>query len=317
MEGLVIAIVLIVFFLLFIFGMNSQAQVKEKNYHKLEMLNDTFEKRGINRSAEITYIDTMNKNNYNVIVDDINKKLIIYNGIDGKHVFVNYEDILGMEVQEDGVKTNGVGRAVVGGVLAGGAGAVVGAVTGKKTVKNIRILIYLKDVLNPQVSIVLSHSSNIKVDSMVYRNIMTFINQLQATIKAIIYDGQNIDRQAIEKDSREESIITVPIMYEIEIKKKKHGNLSFAGKVLNDFKVNDRVELIDGAFTPILCGIISEYNDLAFLEKITEGRMASLVIRDTSDIELSKVKYIVGEGVPVDREFIYKVMNQLQESYDL
>ena len=75
--------------------------------------------------------------------------------IDGKNIAINYEDILGMEIQEDGIKTNGVGRAVAGAVIAGEAGAVVGAVTGKKTVRNIRIVIYLTNVLNPQATITL------------------------------------------------------------------------------------------------------------------------------------------------------------------
>lgn len=67
----------------------------------------------------------------------------------------NYSDILGFELLEDGesVSQGGLGRALAGGVLFGGAGAVVGGVTGKKKNKaictSLRIKISLKDINNP------------------------------------------------------------------------------------------------------------------------------------------------------------------------
>lgn len=48
-----------------------------------------------------------------------------------------YDEIVSFELKENGnaITSGGLGRAVVGGVLFGGAGAVVGAVTGGKTTK--------------------------------------------------------------------------------------------------------------------------------------------------------------------------------------
>lgn len=55
-----------------------------------------------------------------------------------KHVY-EYSSLLSYELLEDGasVTKGGLGRAVVGGVLFGGVGAIVGGVTGKKRSRNI------------------------------------------------------------------------------------------------------------------------------------------------------------------------------------
>lgn len=70
------------------------------------------------------------------------------------YVVISYKNIIGYEVLDDGrtVHSGGLGRAVVGGVLAGGAGAVVGAVTGRKTKdmsENMRIKITVKNMSKP------------------------------------------------------------------------------------------------------------------------------------------------------------------------
>lgn len=66
---------------------------------------------------------------------------------------VSFKDIIGYELLEDDetVVSGGIGRAVVGGTLFGGSGAVVGAVTGKKTgtCSNLRIKVTLDSISNP------------------------------------------------------------------------------------------------------------------------------------------------------------------------
>ncbi|MEG1190566.1 MAG: hypothetical protein RSD48_03855, partial [Oscillospiraceae bacterium] len=82
-------------------------------------------------------------------------------------------------------KNNGIGRAVVGGALAGGAGAVVGAATAATTgttrtdfcVKYDGIKIYIADILNPILEI---YAYNDK----------RFVEGVHATILAIIAQEQ-------------------------------------------------------------------------------------------------------------------------------
>jgi len=66
-------------------------------------------------------------------VDETNKSFKI-----GKDIF-SYENLLSFELLEDGqsITKGGLGRAVAGGLLFGGVGAIVGGVTGGKKTKSI------------------------------------------------------------------------------------------------------------------------------------------------------------------------------------
>lgn len=65
--------------------------------------------------------------------------------------YIPYKNIIGYELLDDGkpVTSGGLGRAVVGGVIAGGAGAIVGAITGRKTKEmseNLRVKVLVKNM---------------------------------------------------------------------------------------------------------------------------------------------------------------------------
>ena len=61
-----------------------------------------------------------------------------------------YDDIIDFELLEDGssIVKGGVGRAIVGGVLFGGVGAIVGGATGKKKAKQICTSLSIKITIN-------------------------------------------------------------------------------------------------------------------------------------------------------------------------
>ena len=87
----------------------------------------------------------------------------------------DYDDILEYELLEDGdtVTKGGLGRAIVGGALIGGVGAIVGGVTGKRTSKKVvsilSIKITTKDMNKPVVYIDLI-SKRTKSNSLAYHN---------------------------------------------------------------------------------------------------------------------------------------------------
>lgn len=104
------------------------------------------------KRGEKTTINTKAVGNYLFIMDDFFKVLVI---IDEKsHEIFNYADIIEVSYEENGnqlyTKSAGrtVGGAIVGGVLMGGAGAVVGGLSGaskqNKEVKSIDIKILLR-----------------------------------------------------------------------------------------------------------------------------------------------------------------------------
>lgn len=76
-------------------------------------------------------------------IDETQMKWLIPDGLFGgkkNPEIYNYSDIVDFELLEDGefIVKGRLGRAVVGGVLFGGIGAVVGGVTGGKKSKSIR-----------------------------------------------------------------------------------------------------------------------------------------------------------------------------------
>lgn len=93
-----------------------------------------------------------------------------------KSLVRDFSEIQEYELLENGgtVSSGGLGRAVVGGVLFGGVGAVVGGVTGKKkgksTVSSIQIKITTKDIESPVVTIDIYKGGDIKTNSFIYKN---------------------------------------------------------------------------------------------------------------------------------------------------
>lgn len=95
-----------------------------------------------------------------IAIDDSNKQIAIKEK-SGRIRKFPYSSILSCEILEDGVttykKTSTVGRAIVGGVLAGGAGAIVGGLSGKnvknKEVISLDLRIVIKDTYRPSFTI--------------------------------------------------------------------------------------------------------------------------------------------------------------------
>ena len=99
---------------------------------------------------------------YKVKIDENNEK-VAYISKNGSRVF-SYDDIIKVELQENGQTvsqkstTRTIGGAILGGVLAGGAGAIVGGLSGASTqrrkVTSIVVKVTLRDVADPTVNIV-------------------------------------------------------------------------------------------------------------------------------------------------------------------
>lgn len=80
-------------------------------------------------------------------VDEKNKTWRIFNTMQIHH----YDEIVDFELLEDGesvIKGGGIGKAIAGGVLFGGTGAIVGAATAKRKSKSVCTSMMIKIVLN-------------------------------------------------------------------------------------------------------------------------------------------------------------------------
>lgn len=114
--------------------------------------------------------------------DDNQKKWLIPDGFLGKKKnpkIYNYRDIVDFELLEDGetITKGGLGRAVAGGMLLGGVGAVVGGVTGKKKSKAICNSLKIKITLN-----------NIN-DPVVYINFLTATTKKESLTYKTLYNS--------------------------------------------------------------------------------------------------------------------------------
>lgn len=78
--------------------------------------------------------------------DQEKKCYILSDNLQEGVIETNYSDIIEFDLLEDGasVSSGGLGRAVVGGLLLGGVGAIVGGITGSKKAKNICNKLVLK-----------------------------------------------------------------------------------------------------------------------------------------------------------------------------
>ena len=104
------------------------------------------------KKGEKSTINTKGIGNYLFLMDDFFKVLVLVGP--GHHEIFNYSDIIEVSYEENGsqlyTKSAGrtVGGAIVGGVLMGGAGAVVGGLSGaskqNKEIKNMDIKILLR-----------------------------------------------------------------------------------------------------------------------------------------------------------------------------
>ena len=165
---------------------------KDANKEAKSQIKKWMERNHFTKTSEIIMYPDGSSLGCNVYLDELDKKMFIVNLMEKTKYLIPFEEIIGMEIMEDGISTNGVGRAIVGGILFGGVGAIVGSNTGKKTINSLSIIIYLNKISDPMIEIVItsSNTSNIKTDGIIYKNQINFARKMDATIRAIIANNE-------------------------------------------------------------------------------------------------------------------------------
>ena len=169
-----------------------------------------------------------------MFIDEINKCFKIGNDI------FDYANLLSYELLEDGqtITKGGLGRAVAGGLLFGGVGAIVGGVTGGKKTKGVctsmKIRITLKNAHTDTVYITLINTET-KTNGFIYKTMQSSA-QLCISALDIIADQNsteemsNLESETVSsadeilkfKNLLDAGIIT---QEEFEAKKKQHLGL--------------------------------------------------------------------------------------------
>lgn len=140
-------------------------------------------------------------NNF-IEIDDINKKILI-----NKKIY-NYNEIIDFELLEDGesIAKGGLGRALVGGALFGGVGAIVGGITGGKKSKpicnSLKVKITINDINNPTVYVNFINTST-KKSSIIYRTEFDLAQKCLSTLQLIVNGNQEVKETPIGSDADE------------------------------------------------------------------------------------------------------------------
>ena len=157
------------------------------------------------KKGEKSTINTREIGNYLFLMDDFFKVLVLVGP--GHHEIINYSDIIEVSYEENGsqlyTKSAGrtIGGAIVGGVLMGGAGAVVGGLSGaskqNKEIKNMDIKILLRST--SRTSCVLHFKDVDRVlktkkedDRKLYETYLKNANQAKDVLSVIIDNAKQV-----------------------------------------------------------------------------------------------------------------------------
>lgn len=170
-----------------------QELIKEQINGLIESHTNQLKSEGINVDTVYTYQDNAFKQldwskavAFRFIVDVANRQIVICNDLSNPFSpqKIPFERIINCEVlsKNGWLSRKGISRAVVGGVIGGGAGAVIGASSAQKSIA--KIVIYTSDITTPSVTIDLYAKKNDTWDFDNERD--SFAQQVCASIKAII-----------------------------------------------------------------------------------------------------------------------------------
>lgn len=186
------AIIVVFVLILYVSGSINQAELaQKKKYLQKNNLQDRLNQN--NFKVDKTYDIISYGINKQVLFDlKINKIAIL--DIDANTIdYVEFNKIIDCEILEDNttIMKGGIGRAIVGGVLAGGAGAIVGAGTRgtSEVVKNLAVRIITNDISNSLIMIVLI-KSDIQRNSFLYKNCIASAQGIYSTIISILNSGK-------------------------------------------------------------------------------------------------------------------------------
>ena len=168
---LIVLAILVVVFLLIRKSSDTKGDVKrtseplkplESEILWQEQVGNELEKYQINKTFSVWYEAVTPSDKYNLGIAIHQKCILLYpeykaNQYSFTMRIIPFDSIIDCEIVENGavVTQSGVGRAVIGGIIAGGTGAIVGAATRKTNdyLTELSVRIITNDILNPMVNL--------------------------------------------------------------------------------------------------------------------------------------------------------------------
>ena len=172
----------VIFAIIFLLGRYEYRKSKNEKNALLEEAILTLENNGFKITRRI-YVDRDNE----IIVDDEHKQIAVRN----ENIFrtVNYKDIIGYELCEDGGSINQgtMGGSLVGGLLFGVTGAIIGSSGSKRstpTVSSLLLNIMINDINSPIIPIPFIEYETQK-SSATYKSTIALAHEVIAILKYI------------------------------------------------------------------------------------------------------------------------------------
>lgn len=178
--GVIIGIFVVLCFIIIGFAQKNDEARNKTNTIENE---NWMKKNGYDFSSACSFLNT------NIYIDENKREIVIYLSNSEKRYIIKFDDILGMEIAENGQRKSGIGRAVVGGVLFGEVGAIVGAVTAKTAIDSMKIIFYINSISQPNLTIDLITNA-VKTDSTEYKEAFDFAKRIEATVKVILNQNE-------------------------------------------------------------------------------------------------------------------------------
>ncbi|MBO5058023.1 MAG: SHOCT domain-containing protein [Prevotella sp.] len=140
-----------------------------------------------------------------------------------KHMVVPFNDIISVEILENGSTTfsksttRTIGGALVGNVLMGGAGAVVGGLSGntkkKDKVNSITVKILLRNLDIPTIILNIYKGSWIQTNGDKYKSFSEFANKIKDLLSVIIDSVDKVEKKTTKQsDTQQQTNITDELM---------------------------------------------------------------------------------------------------------
>lgn len=203
MKIMILIIGIVAFLVLMYKYVNFLMEDKEKTWIIKEIdLDYQLNTKVINKNADYKWHNYSEEKRYHFITDENAKKVFIsYGFVDGLLEEIPYEEIIGFEILEDSQIVGGIKRAIVGGILAGGAGAIVGSLTAKeKAITSLQAVLYRENINSPKFMFDLINLQTNTTDPR-YIEAKEFLGNINATIKAIIAKAEHSNRPAQQSTS--------------------------------------------------------------------------------------------------------------------
>lgn len=210
-----IFVIIIILILISIPGlMVSENEIKKRNA-ALDNVNRYLEEQNIKEENSIAF----HRGNLCVKVDNSNELLAICNyNYDGSVELIKFSNIIDCKVFiNNTAMTDSLQKTVAGGVLAGGIGMLIGAMSSKisNTITDCKVEILTNDISSPIVKIDVVPFNQTQMigqpepyvtkinstdDAETYRNILSFVDEIYATCYSIINNSKKDNQPKIDKE---------------------------------------------------------------------------------------------------------------------